>query len=145
MFALAKITMDRGTDVDTPGQANDFQLGGGVQNAHTLALLKYADIGPEYNPLDGYIQTNDLRGPQFFYQYTGNGPKDGALKSYQLSYGVDRFTDRSGAAHQSDMFGTASVTFKDLVTLQYGQTTSNLRFYANAYPFYTGRTGTAVQ
>lgn len=138
VFALAKITMDRGTGVDTPGQANDFQLGAGVQNAHTLALLKYADIGPEYNPLDGYIQTNDLRGPQFFYQYSGNGPKDGALKSYQLSYGVDRFTDRSGAAHQSDMFGTASVTFKDLVTLQYGQTTSNLRFYANAYPFYTG-------
>lgn len=138
IFALAKITMDRGTSINTPTQADDFQLGAGLQNAHTSALVKYADIGPQYNPLDGFLQLSDLRGPQFFYQYSGNGPKDTLIKSYQLLFGADRFVDRSGASHQSDVFSNASVTFKDLVTLQYGQTTSELRFYTKAYPAYTG-------
>ncbi|MEO6913002.1 MAG: hypothetical protein ABI182_03145 [Candidatus Baltobacteraceae bacterium] len=141
LFVVAKITMDRGTSVDASAQANDFQLSTGIQNAHTLALVKYADIGPQYNPLDGYLQLNDLRGPQFFYQYSGNGRKDGALKSYQLALGADRFVDRSGASHQSDVFSSAMVTLKDLVSLMYSQSTSNLRFYANAYPDYSGAQG----
>ncbi|MDQ2865920.1 MAG: hypothetical protein M3R51_06805 [Candidatus Eremiobacteraeota bacterium] len=138
VFALARITMDRGTNIENPAEANDFQLSAGMQNTHTLALVKYADIGPQYNPVDGYLQINDLRGPQAFYQYTGNGPKGSPIKSYQVLFGADRFVDRSGAAHQADLFSNASVTLKNLVTLQYGQTTSNLRSYSNAYPAYTG-------
>lgn len=138
IFALAKITMDRGTNVSAPSQANDFQLGAGLQNAHTTMLVKYTDIGPQYNPIDGYLQLNDLRGPQAFYQYSGNGPKDAAIKSYQLLAGADRFVDRTGSAHQSDVFSNVSVTFKNLVTMQYGQTTSELRFYSDAFPVYTG-------
>lgn len=137
IFELAKITMDRGTFVDAPAQANDFQIGAGMQNTHVLALVKYADIGPQYNPLDGYVQINDIRGPQAFYQYTGNGSKGSFIKSYQLLGGGDRFTDRSGAPHESDVFTNATVTFTNLVSLSYGQSTSELRFYANAYPAYT--------
>lgn len=138
LFALAKITMDRGTLVDAPGQANDFQIGTGMQNTHVLALLKYTDIGPQYNPLDGYVQINDIRGPQGFYQYTGNGPKGSFIKSYQILGGADRFTDRSGAPHESDVFSNATVNFKNLVSLSYGQSTSELRFYASGFPAYTG-------
>ncbi len=101
-------------------------------------LVKYADIGPQYNPLDGYITENDIRGPQAFFQYTGTGNKGSLIKSYTILGGADRFVDRSGAAHQTDLFSNMSVTFADLITLQYGQTTSNLRFYANPYPSYTG-------
>ena len=137
VFTVAKMTVDRGTNVDAPAQANDLQLGAGLQNAHTFALVKYTDIGPQYNPLDGYVQLNDVRGPQGFYQYSGNGPKDAFLKSYQLSVGADRFVDRSGAAHQADVFTNANVTFKNLVSLGYGQSTSELRFYDNPYPAYT--------
>jgi len=138
LFALAKLTQERGTLVGAPAQAGDFQLGLGLQNARELALVKYADIGPQYNPIDGYLQENDLIGPQGFYQYNGTGPKGAAVKSYQLLAGADRFVDRSGAAHQTDVFSSASVTFQNQVTLQYGQTTSELRAYANAYPVYTG-------
>ncbi len=136
LFAIAKLTQERGTLVGAPSQAGDLQLALGIQNARELALLKYADIGPEYDPIDGYLQENDLIGPQFFYQYNGAGSKGSTVKSYTLLAGADRFVDRSGAAHQSDVFSNASVTFQDQVTLQYGQTTSDLRTYANAYPLY---------
>jgi hypothetical protein len=138
IFQLVKYLSDRGTNVDDPSQANDFQVGTGVQNAHTLLLFKYEDIGPEYNPIDGYLTENDVNGPQVFYQYSGSGPKGGAIKQYQILAGADRFVDRSGAAHQSDVFSNLSVTFKNLVTLQYGQSTSELRVYADAFPVYSG-------
>jgi len=138
LFAIAKLTQERGTLVGAPNQAGDFQLALGLQNARQLALLKYADIGPEYNPIDGYLQENDLIGPQAFYQYNGTGSKGAAVKSYTLLAGADRFVDRSGAAHQSDVFSNAGVTFQDQITLQYGQTTSELRAYGTAYPVYTG-------
>ncbi len=137
-FALVKLTQERGTLVGAPAQAGDFQLGFGIQNARGTALLKYTDIGPEYNPIDGYLQENDLRGPQFFYQYNGTAAKGAAVKAYSVLFGVDRFVDRVGAAHQADVFSNASVTFTNQVTLQYGQTTSELRTYANAYPVYSG-------
>jgi Domain of unknown function (DUF5916) len=137
-FVVLRQTDETGTDVSAASQAQDFQFSTGVQNAHTLVLFKYADIGPQYNPVDGYLTENDLRGPQFFYSYSGSGPKGGAIKSYQVLGGVDRFVDRSGAAHQADVFSNLSVTFKDQVTLQFGQTTSELRTYATSYPLYLG-------
>lgn len=136
VFVTARMIGESGTDVDTSLQAQDLQLSAGVQDTHEVALFKYVDIGPEYNPIDGYLTENDVRGPQLFYTYTGSGAKRAAIKSYQVLAGADRFVDRSGAAHQADIFSNISVTFKDQVTLQYGQSTSELRTYATAYPLY---------
>jgi hypothetical protein len=136
VFALAKITLDRGTNVTAPAQADDLQVGGGVQNAHTLFIAKYTDIGPHYAPIDGYLQESDLRGPQIFYQYTGSGPKDGFLKTFAIVAGTDRYVDRSGAAHEADVFSAASVTFTNLVTISLNQSSSELRFYGSPYPVY---------
>ncbi|MDE2481366.1 MAG: hypothetical protein KGN02_04160 [bacterium] len=137
-FVLSKYQFERGTLVDANGQAGDFQVGAGVQNAHTLALLKYEDVGPEYAPVDAYITENDVRGPQFFYQYSGSGRR--GIKSYQVLAGADRFVDRSGAAHQSDVFTNVMLMFKNQFMVTYGQSTSELRVYAAPYPFYTGAT-----
>ena len=75
LFVVSRMTDESGTLVSATAQAEDFQFSTGVQNAHTLVLFKYADIGPEYNPIDGYLTENDMRGPQFFYQYSGSGRK----------------------------------------------------------------------
>lgn len=136
VFALAHFASDRGTAVSAPNQANDTQVGLGLQNSHTFALFSYKDIGPQYNPLDGYITLNDVRGPQGLYQYTGAGGGH-SIKTYVLQIGGDRYVDRSGAAHQVDIFSSASVTFKSLVQLEYSQHTSELRFYDAGYPNYT--------
>lgn len=132
VLALLRMNQERGsndvighTPID-PGQANDFQLAGGVQNAHTILLLNYRDVGPQYMPLDGYITNNDIRGPQAFYAYNGAGNKGAAIKSYNISFGADRFVRSTGELHQADVFANVSVTTKNLISLGYGDSTSEL-------------------
>jgi hypothetical protein len=136
VFTIAHLASDRGTLISAPRQANDEQVAIGIQNSRTFAILAYKDIGPQYNPVDGYVSLNDVRGPQALYQYTGAGGMR-QIKSYILSVGGDRFVDGSGAAHQVDVFSSASVTFTNLVQLEYSQHTSGLRFYGNPYPAYS--------
>ncbi len=135
-FALTKYQFERGTLVSDPAQGGDFQIGSGVQTSHWLALAKYQDIGPEYAPVDAYITENDVRGPQIYVQYSGSGRH--GVKSYQVLAGADRFVDRSGAAHQSDVFANLTSTFDDQLSFTYGVSTSELRVYTAAYPFYQG-------
>jgi hypothetical protein len=98
VFTIAHLASDRGTLISAPRQANDEQVAIGIQNSRTFAILAYKDIGPQYNPVDGYVSLNDVRGPQALYQYTGAGGMR-QIKSYILSVGGDRFVDGSGAAH----------------------------------------------
>jgi len=135
MFALAKEQTDRGTFVTDPGEANDFEFGTGIQNATVTALFDYKDIGSQYNPQLGYIQLNDLKGPQFFVQYNGVGPKDGFIKSWSAFDIVDRFVDSTGAPRQVDTFENASVTFKNLFDLGYVDSTSELGLSGVDIPF----------
>lgn len=129
---------DRGTNVTDSAQGNDLSIGTGLQDAKTMAFLAYKDIGPEFDPIDGYTQINDIRGPQGIYQYNGVGGKSGALQSYQLTVVGDRYVDRSGAAHEADFNASATLTFKNLLGVGYTDTVSELRSYEDAYPFYYG-------
>lgn len=134
-FILAKNQSDRGTFVTDPGQANDFEFGTGVQGASETVLFDYKDIGAQYNPQLGYIQLNDLKGPQLFGQYNGVGPKNGFVKSYSLLGVVDRFVDHTGAARQADIFANANVTFRNLFGLSYLDSSSELGFSGTDLPF----------
>ncbi|HVS46646.1 MAG TPA: DUF5916 domain-containing protein [Verrucomicrobiae bacterium] len=135
-FLLAKEQTDRGTFVTDPGQANDFTFGAGTQGASTTMLLDYKDIGAQYNPQLGYIQLNDLKGPQFFAQYNGVGHKGGFIKSYSLFQVIDRYVDHTGAPRQVDLDESANVTFKDFISLGYGDFSSELGFGGVNLPFH---------
>lgn len=135
---LVELEQERGTLVDTPGQGNNFVAGGVLEHGSMLAGVLYRDMGAEFSPVDGYTPINDIRGPQAILQYNGTGSKHGIIKSYQAGAVGDRFVDGSGAAHQSDLGGSAGVTFKDLLSVSLSSGTSNLRAYADPYPVYAG-------
>ncbi|HLI96351.1 MAG TPA: carbohydrate binding family 9 domain-containing protein [Candidatus Baltobacteraceae bacterium] len=135
---LISFEQERGTLVGTPSQANNLDVGGVLQHGPLQIGLLFKDVGAEFAPVDGYTPVNDLIGPVGFFQYNGTGTKNGSIKSYQFSYVGDRFVDRSGAAHQADSGGGAGVTFKNLLSLNVGGGTSNLRSYLDAYPYYVG-------
>jgi len=140
VLAVVKLQTDTGSFVTDAAQAQDLNIAGGWQGAKGLVLAAYRDIGPEYAPALGFITNNDIRGPQLFGQYNGVGPKNGFVKSYSVLGGIDRFVDRSGAAHQVDTFENYSVTFKNSISATYGNTTSELGFYnVAAFPLYIGR------
>lgn len=138
VVAGARLQWERGTLVTAPSQAQDDAVLTGLKNAHWEVFGVYYDIGPQYNPVDGYVTLNDVRGPQGFVQYTGQGGTRGSLKSYQVVLLGDRYADRSGATHQADVIGNATVTFKSLLSVSYGTDSSELRTYAQPYPVYSG-------
>lgn len=129
---------ERGTYVDTPGQATSLAVGAVSQHGSLLIGGLYRDMGPEFAPIDGYTPINDVRGPQILVQYNGTGSKNSSIKSYQAGVVVDRFVDRSGAAHQADVGGSTSVTFKNLLSFGVGGGASELRAYTDPYPVYAG-------
>ena len=124
------------TNVTVPAQADDFNFLGGIQNVHGKAFAVYTDIGPQFNPLDGFTQVNDIKGPQTYLQYNGVGPKDEQIQSYQLQFIGDRFFDRNDTVHQADLIEVVSVNFKDLLDLSYADASSELKSYLIAYPVY---------
>ncbi|MBD5655185.1 MAG: hypothetical protein IAI50_08370, partial [Candidatus Eremiobacteraeota bacterium] len=58
------------------------------------------------------------------------------IKSYRLAVVGDRFVDRSGAAHQGDVYESRSLTFTNLLRIGFTNDTSELRSYAQAYSVY---------
>jgi hypothetical protein len=87
----------------------------------------YLDVSPNYNPIDGYTSNSDIRGPQFFSDYTGTLP---GVKNYVIFVAADRYLDDSGAVHQADSQFFLNATFKDLISLDgVGEQIGQLRSY----------------
>jgi hypothetical protein len=89
--------------------------------------LGYVDIGPNYNPIDGYTENSDIRGPTGFVAFNGTAP---GVKSWNILAIGDRFRDESGAIHEADSGVFVSAVFHDLLSLDgIGPTVSLLRQY----------------
>lgn len=88
----------------------------------------YLDISPNYNPIDGYTANSDIRGPQFFTDYSGSAP---GIKNYSLFFTADRFLDDSGAVHQADVQYFINAVFKNQFSLDgAGEAVGQLRSYS---------------
>lgn len=134
---IASIAFERGTNVADPAQARDINVGFLSQHGTLQAGVVYRDIGPQYNPLDGYVTLNDVRGPQAFLVENFVGPKTSPIKTIQLAYVTDRFLDRSGAVHAADTSVSAGVTLNNLFAFSINGGASELRSYDAVYPVYT--------
>ncbi|MDQ2991369.1 MAG: DUF5916 domain-containing protein [Candidatus Eremiobacteraeota bacterium] len=132
---VANFQADRGTEVSDPAQADSISIGGGVQNATWLALVDWKDIGAQFNPLIGYTQINDIRGPQGLVQYSGSGHKGAFVKSYQFTVVADKFLNRAGLTHEADVGASTNLTFNNNFTFRYGDGVSELRFGGVVLPF----------
>jgi hypothetical protein len=100
-----------------------------VHKQNYEVLLSYKDIGPKWNPVDGFTNLADIRGPQFFVDLNGNPPASSPFKRVDLFLSADRFVDRSGAAHQSDASAFLDVVFRNQLHLSGGPSFSSLRLY----------------
>ncbi|MBV9719446.1 MAG: hypothetical protein JOZ77_09000 [Candidatus Eremiobacteraeota bacterium] len=88
----------------------------------------YLDISPNYNPIDGYTANSDIRGPQFFTNFSGASP---AIKNYSLFFTADRFLDDSGAVHQADFQYFINALFKNQFSFDgVGEAVGELRSYS---------------
>ncbi|MBD5655738.1 MAG: hypothetical protein IAI50_11255, partial [Candidatus Eremiobacteraeota bacterium] len=133
---IAIYEQETGTTVGSPRLAHLLNLGEITNHGLWQTGVIYRDVGPDFDPADGYTSINDIRGPQGFAVYSGLGKPKSAIKSYRLAVVGDRFVDRSGAAHQADVYESGSITFTNLLRVGFTNDTSELRSYAQAYPVY---------
>ncbi len=90
-------------------------------------LASYADITPNFNPIDGYTSNSDIHGFQGFAEVNGSLP---GVKNWNLNVVGDRLFDRSGAVHESDAGLYLAATFKNGFSIDgAGPTISQLRGY----------------
>jgi hypothetical protein len=127
---------DSGDRVTSPDQARDLMLTEYIMSQRWIGAVAYKDAGPQFNPQDGYMQLNDVRGPLGLLTYNGAGSAGSNLKDYKINVLADRFLDRAGQVHEADFNAGASVTLKNLLSFAYNDGLSSLRTYDSGYPDY---------
>jgi len=122
--------------VTDSAQSNSLRISTGIFSTRWQATVAYKDVGPQFNPIDGYIDINDVRGPTAFLGYSATS--GGAIKSFNIMANGSRYKDRSGATHAAAMTAGAGFMFKNQFGVQLGINTNELRYYTQAYPVYLG-------
>jgi len=129
---------ESGTYFDVGPQAMRDYVFASVARANYSLATAYYDIGPNYHPLDAYVASSDLRGPQVSGSLSSTVSTTSLFRYSSLSGSADRYVDGSGAAHEADTSFSASTEFQNLLTLSVSQGESSLRSYARGNPFYEG-------
>lgn len=124
-FTIADFSHERNSE---NGSVNYLFASEGIQSAKYFAAVDYRDIGPNFNPIDGYTAFNDIRGPRAIVQYNGVGRKGGHIKSWQAAGIVDRYFDREGQIREYDAFGVLGVVFTNQLSFNLTGGPSGLRF-----------------
>lgn len=134
---IAIYQQETGTTVSSSSLGRLLNLGEVTNHGLWQTGFVYRDVGPDFDPADGYTAINDIRGPQVFVVYNGVGKPKRYIKAYRFALVGDRFVDRSGAVHQVDTYESGSILFSNLLRIGAIIDASELRSYDEAYPFYT--------
>ena len=135
----ANAAVERGTWVPQ-GSTHEANVFVDVHKPNYEWLASYADVGPNYNPIDGYSSNSDIRGFQGFAMV--NGSLRG-VKNWSLNVVGDRLFDRTGAVHENDAGAYLAATFANGFSINgLGPTVSGLRQYD--IPASTDCTGPSV-
>ncbi len=108
------------------------------QNYETF--VGYKNIGPLYNPVDGFTNLADLDGAAAFFDFFGNPPASSPIKRDEVFILGDRYIERDGLAHQSDFNLNGDLVFRDLFHLNANIALSSIRQFDDGlatvgYPF----------
>jgi hypothetical protein len=101
---------ESGSWVSNPASARALSAWQIILKPNYNLFIDYADVTPNYNPIDGFTSISDTKGLAYNPTFNGSSP---GLKSYQLSLAWDRFFDESGAVHQDDAIATLKAVLKD--------------------------------
>lgn len=124
--------VEKGSWVPAPGFAHSNNGFVDFHKPNYEVYAGYQDVSPNYNPLDGFTTTSDVRGFTTFFQPQGSTP---GIKNWNVFAYADRFFDRSGRVHQADTVLDFSATFKNGFSLNgVGPAVGILRGYAGDNP-----------
>jgi len=109
------------------GHASSLNTYAGVTRPNYQVQVRYQDVTPQYDPIDGYTVVSDVRGFAAGTYLIGSSP---SLSSFHLQVAGDRFEDQTGAVHQADAGVMADFTLHDQLMVMIGPQNGVLRSYA---------------
>jgi hypothetical protein len=133
-----KLAQEWGTFVPDAALARDDIGLVGINRQAYAAYTGVEDIGPYFNPIDGFTQINDIKGPVGIVKFAGAGSNGDIIKAWDFTGIADRYFDRSGAVHEADSLAYLTIDFKDLFSVYPAFGNSELRQYQTCYPHYSG-------
>jgi len=101
-----------------------------VHKGNYEVFLGYRNVGPMWNPIDGFTNLPDVNGPIAYFDLNGN-PKGGIFKRVEFFITGDRLVDRSGAAHEADFSANVDFQLRNQLHLNFGPGYSAVRLYQN--------------
>jgi hypothetical protein len=108
---------DRGTFVPDPSLGEYREYGINLYNPKAGFFAAYHDVGSQYDPLDGFVQFNDLVGPSVYaYKEIDYAPSS-FIQNFTVSQDFQQYHTHDGAQSLSDAFTSLSVNTKTLYNL----------------------------
>lgn len=126
-----------GNAVTNPSQAQKTDALFDLQKAGPFeATVGWVDIGNQYNPIDGFTNIADVRGPDAQVDWVITPQKWTALKNYEFYLYADRWLDAQGQVHEADADTYWTIRTKKLLTMNFGYQNATQRQYGGN--FYSG-------
>ena len=119
---------ETGAFVARPGLAQKNGAFIDLQKPGMEAELGMLDTGPEFNPVAGFTNIADARGP-FFSLSLDRSPKSGPIKNVNAYFNVDRWLDRQGNVHASDADAYLTVRARSPLAFYLNDQLGSLRTY----------------
>jgi hypothetical protein len=122
-----------GSAVKNPSRAQKTSALFDIQKSGPFeATIGWNDIGPQYNPIDGFTNISDVRGPNAQLSWTIPS-KVSWIKSYDMYLYADRWLDSQGQVHEADADAYFNIHTKKLIGLNFGYQNGSQRTYGGNY------------
>ena len=108
---------ETGSFVKNPGLAQKNEMFIDLQKSGFEANLGWQDIGPQYNPIDGFTNIADIRGPLMSVDYVYTPKSSRWMKNTEIFLFGDRWLDRQGNVHETDADAYLNIRTKKQFTL----------------------------
>lgn len=100
--AYANYSLENGTLVPNPGQGTAFDGGAGYATPHFALFGSVRTVGPNFNPVDGYVQHPGIAGYAVYGSRIWDFAPSSVLASIGISGSLDRFQGPMYGLAQSD-------------------------------------------
>jgi len=140
-FVYLDYGTERGTLVTSASAATWAEAGVSYQNERSYVSLQFQNLGPQFNPADGYVAHNDIKGYNFSAYKRILFAATSGIQSVGLSASIDRYHSRIGDLNQADQsfYGNVVTTGHLSAGLSFGS--AFLLSYTRPYPVYANPVG----
>jgi hypothetical protein len=136
-FVYLNTGNDSGTGVTDNGFAQYWEYGGGYVDKTTTAGFSFQKVGPQFNPVDGFLNQPDISGYQLFANKKFIFSKTAMLQEIDGSTFFTRMHDHSGNPAQAIVSAQVNFDLKNQLSIHvFGGSQSIEIFNGEFLPFY---------